>query len=503
MSDDRTRTPVFGPTRGWHIAILAAILVCGFAIRLFDLTDPPLDYAPSRQLRSAIIARGIYTQFARGLPDWQAEVAARQRFSQEMLEPEVLEHLTAWIYLLSGGVYPWVARILSSLFWTLGGLALYFLARSITSGDGAVISLIFYLFDPFSLLASRTFQPDPLMTAMIVLAWLSFMQWRKHRNWSWSLAAGLSMGAAIFLKSTAVFFLFFGAAVVLLSESKLRVLFADLQIWLVGILSILPAILYHIYGYFISGGMRGQLAGRLFNASLWGTPSFYLGWASTTGKVLGHWFVLGLALLGLFYVKDNIQRRFLFGTWVGFLVYGFAVSYYVTTHSYYLLPVIPLASLTLGALLEPVLIFLSGKKLTPLIWMGTATILIMGLLGAVYLYSREDYRHEPGYYQKVAGYVSPDESVIALSQDYGYRLAYYGWITVQPWDGLEKLAGGDQGDSFASGFQAAMENFDYFIITRMKDYRAQPQLSGELESHYPLLKEGGGYLIYDLRERLD
>ena len=38
----------------------------GFAIRMVDLTDPPLDFHPTRQLRSAIIARSMYY---RSLPE--------------------------------------------------------------------------------------------------------------------------------------------------------------------------------------------------------------------------------------------------------------------------------------------------------------------------------------------------------------------------------------------------------------------------------------------------
>ena len=38
------------------------ILGLGLAIRLFDLTDLPLDFHPTRQLRSAIIARGMYAE---------------------------------------------------------------------------------------------------------------------------------------------------------------------------------------------------------------------------------------------------------------------------------------------------------------------------------------------------------------------------------------------------------------------------------------------------------
>ncbi len=45
------------------IAILLVIVV-GFGIRLLDLTDPPMDFHGTRQLRAATIARGMYYEMS-------------------------------------------------------------------------------------------------------------------------------------------------------------------------------------------------------------------------------------------------------------------------------------------------------------------------------------------------------------------------------------------------------------------------------------------------------
>ncbi len=49
-------------------AALALMLLVGFALRMYDLTDPPLDFAPTRQLFSAIKARGMYYQYVTDAP---------------------------------------------------------------------------------------------------------------------------------------------------------------------------------------------------------------------------------------------------------------------------------------------------------------------------------------------------------------------------------------------------------------------------------------------------
>jgi hypothetical protein len=276
---------------------------------------------------------------------------------------------------------------------------------------------------------------------------------------------------------------------------------------LIAILSGAPAVIYHLFGYFISGEMQGQLRGRLFNASLWLDPGFYFGWLATTSKVLGHYLFILIALIGLILVRSKVWRRFLIGSWLGFVVYGFAVSYYVTTHSYYLLPLIPLAAISIGSVGDRLFSPMRKNRLGAWITAGEIAVLVLGISLGNFIYRSEDFRHEPGYYAKVASFVSADNSIIALSQDYGFRLAYYGLINVQPWTGLEKNLLPGQGvedqDSYSDNFSAAMEEYDFFIITRMKEFRKQTELKTELREHYPVLVEGGGYLIFDLSERME
>ena len=54
------------------------LFVLGAFLRLFDLTDQPIDFHPTRQLRGAIVARGIYYSF---LPS--AGLAAEGQEGQE------------------------------------------------------------------------------------------------------------------------------------------------------------------------------------------------------------------------------------------------------------------------------------------------------------------------------------------------------------------------------------------------------------------------------------
>ena len=497
---------IFAPTEFWRLIYRWVILASGLITRMFDLTDPLLDYAAARQLRSAMIARGIYYSTLDDVPEWQVNIARKQQNIHGMIEPEIIENITAATYRIVGEEKVWIARIYSSLFWVLGGLALYSLTRSMVSDDGGVIALIYYLFAPFGLAASRTFQPDPMMTAMIITAWMSFFHWYRTSSWKWAILAGITAGAAMYIKSTSVFFLIFGMAFVVISRKKILDTIKDFQVWVIALLSGIPVLAYNMYGIFITGELESQLKGRFF-PQMWSDPGFYLQWKNAISNVTGHYFILVIGLLGLFLIKQKRDRFFLLFIWLGYLLYGFGFSYHISTHYYYTLPVIPLLAVSLGEISDRVINWFNGNKLTYLVWAGTSIILIVGMVGGYYLFFRKDYRHEPPYYQKVANFVEPEAKIVALSQDYGYRLSYFGWRSVYPWKGIEDLRYIElrdfEVDPFSERFSEYLTGYDYFIITRMEEFRRQKELYNELHDHYSIVVEGGGYIIFDLRERFE
>src|SRR3989337_2387133 len=134
-----------GPRRLLPTITPPLMLLLALWVRLFDLTDPPLDFHPTRQLRSAMIARGMYYAGLDDVPEWQRELAARQQDSQEALEPTILETLVAFAYRLAGGERLWLARLFSSLFWVAGGLALYGLGKDLSSHDGPLVGMASFL----------------------------------------------------------------------------------------------------------------------------------------------------------------------------------------------------------------------------------------------------------------------------------------------------------------------------------------------------------------------
>jgi hypothetical protein len=470
---------------------------------LYDLTDPPLDFHATRQLFSALIARGIYYKNLVSTPSWQREVAIEAYEAKPVIEPRIFETLVALTYRLIGREVLWVARIYAILFWTTGGVFLYLLAKDITSPDGGVVALSFYLIVPFGAIASRSFQPDPLMVMSIVIAWWAFLRWHRTPTWKTALLAGLTAGIAILVKSVAVFMLLGGMAALILVDRGLKKALRDGQIWSIAGLAALPAAVFMLYGL-LALEMESQFQGRFF-PELLTDPAHYIRWVEQIDSVVS--FELWIAaLVGVFAFRKPAQRAFLLGLWGGYLVYGLVFPYHFVTHNYYHLPLIPLVGLSLAPL--GALIFAKIASLNLKLIPRVALIGVLALGVAIQLWdvrvtlAREDFRHEPPYWAELGALLDRDADIIALTHDYGDRLAYYGWINVYNWPETKAMAyrelRGGETMSFDEWFADRTEGMDYFLVTRLNELSRQEELHAKLTEEYPVVAEGEGYILFDL-----
>jgi hypothetical protein len=500
--------------------ILILLFGLGLAIRLYDLTDLPLDFHPARQLLSALKTRGMYYQGRAEVPEWQRQFAVQQWKSKAEIEPEIVERLAAFIYRLTGEQL-WVGRVLSSLFWLAGGVFLYMILRRSASPDGAILGIAFYLFLPYGIIASRSFQPDPLMVMFIILFWWAILQWAHpvgfparypkgegvgvRAEWGWAMLAGLFGGLAILIKFSAAFFVIGGGLGVVLGCESIRQFIRRPQAWVMIGLGILPGALYLIHGILIAGFLSQQFSGRFIPALL-ASPAYYLNWIAALDHVLGG-AVFALALLGVFFFGDNKARRFMIGLWGAYFLYGLYFDYHIWSHDYYNLPLIPIAALSLAAPADWFMARLTeavdGSRLKRL---AAASILAFGLL-AVILEARTalksiDYRPEAQMWAEIAARLGRVARLTALTPDYGSRLAYWGWLDSAAWPVAGDIAyhsdlRGAQAD-FEARFQQVALKRDFFLVTLPDELGLQPLLQDRL-AQYPVYIQGEGYVVYDLR----
>src|SRR5207253_1831671 len=123
-------------------------------------------------------------------------------------ELPIFERAVAIAYRIAGGERLWIPRLLSSLFWITGGLFLYLLAARFARWWSALFVVGIYLFFPFPLIASTSFQPDPLMVMLFLAAALAIVRHHERPTRQRFTAAVLLAGAAVFEKpGIAAFFL--------------------------------------------------------------------------------------------------------------------------------------------------------------------------------------------------------------------------------------------------------------------------------------------------------
>jgi hypothetical protein len=504
------KVPFFS-SRFSQIAALVLLLGLGFAIRLYDLTDLPLDFHPTRQLLSALKARGMYYQTLTDAPADQRDFAIQQWKIRAAIEPEVLERMVAFTYQFTGEQL-WVARVYSSLFWVIGASFLFLLARRLTSIDGALAATAFYLFTPYAVIASRSFQPDPLMVMLIIIFWWAVYEWSLTLNPSpsgvgvrgrtFAIIAGLFGGFAIYVKFVAAFFVIGGGLGAVLSRGSLLETLRKPQVYVMTVLGILPGAAYVIYGVWIAGFLGQQFGGR-FIPALFLSPSYYLGWIGMFNNVVGA-IALTLGLLGLFF-WDNEKRRFLLGLWAGYAFFGIYFNYHISSHDYYSLPLIPIVALSLAPVADAFFTQLTKLTATKFARVAAFSILFFGLFASLSNIRAEmkriDYRSEAQMWAEISEKIG-DKNTAGLTQDYGSRLAYWGWKNITSWFNYGDLVyhndlRGAQGN-FEQQFESIASKKELFLVTDFDELDRQPSLKEKL-SGYPIIAKGIGYVIYDLR----
>jgi hypothetical protein len=481
----------------WLIVIL--MLLAGLAIRLYDLTDPPMDFHPTRQLRGAIIARSIYLNMLPGADPEQRQLATSFAGLTGRYEPPILETLVANTYRIIGQELFWISRIYNSVFWLVGGVFLFLLGRCMTNIGGGLIALGYYLFLPFAAQASRSFQ---LIRDGDVAG--------NFRLFSLPLGRGeiLEMGSGNRHSRRIGYIHQTGGGIYCWCSFNRSGL---VQPW---VEAFSPPSSGMDHGFFdgdpvlwILSAIGGQQrADYLANwtvalSHLIVEPAFYVRWLSFVQNWMGFSVIL-LALIGVIIASPR-SKVILSGLWVGYFIYGLTLPYQMYTHNYYHLQLVPILALSLTPLGQILLERLSNQSKTwKVILAGVALLaVIFPCWVAISTLKAEDFRKEPTYWQKIGDLLPVDGRIIALTQDYGYRLMYYGWRKVTLWQtsseqNLAELRNREK--EFSTSFSNRIEGKDYFLVTAMGQWKSQPTLQKTLTENYPLIAEGDGYLLFDL-----
>lgn len=502
-------SPLSGP-RTWS-ALFILLLALGGFLRLLDLTDPPLDFQPSRQLRNSLVAREIYYHALPSATDEQRGLSTSFANAVGKYEPPVIETIAAYSYFLTGGENIAAARVWMTLFWLAAGAALFDLMRRVTSPFAASIALAYYLVLPFSVQASRSFQPDPLMTSAFVIGVYFLYRWSEDsllpsgegpgmraNTWEWAILAACFLSLATFVKIV-IAFMTGAAAIALVLFTLGRDFWKSRQVWAMAGIMVVPSWLYYV---FFNQGRSTEyfFAWTVALIDLITGTDFYTKWLAFLGALFGLT-VLFLSIAGAL-IAPSRMRWLLVGLWIGYLLYGLTLPFQMYTHSYYHIQLIPLIALGLAVALNPLTDYVSTIG-----GIGRAGFiaLVIAVIGYHAYAARsvliaEDFRHEPAFWNEVGEAFRPEAKVIALTQDYGYRLMMYGWRKVDLWPlATELSAARNPNKDTAAQFDELTAGRDYFLVTAFGQLDKQPDLKKILDT-YPIAVQGDGYVLYELKK---
>lgn len=522
--------------------VIGFIFLIAFLIRLHHINKPPLDFQPIRQYQLAHVTRGYYFETLKDIPEWRREIAIlnKERMGFK-LEPRILDHMVVFIYRIVGGEHLWIPRVMSSIFWMIGGLFLYLIATKILPPQAALFSTIFYLFQPYGISASRSFQPDPLMVMLMILSIFVIVKYHEKPSLSRLIIAIIISSVAIFIKPYCIFMIYGSFISIAIYKYGVKNLFTNLAHLTFIFLTPLPGALYYLSGVFTPGSFLSEHAEASFIPSLLLKPFFWKNWFAMLLRVTGLIGFVG-ALAGLFIIQDRFQKFFLRGLWISYIIYGLLFTFHIHTHDYYQLPFLPVIALSVGIPGVSLIKKVFSSKRGVIIF---AIFLIMVLYGIkinihksqeknydgyfkifnyivgtnpqFYKFLTEEYEKEVKIAKEIGEIVDHSANTLFLTSDYGRSLTYHAEISGFPWPTRKSLSERRlrgikiprKEELFNNSYFTIRthDRFikykpDFFIITDFEEFKNQRDLKEILTLNFPILIESEDYIIFDTRNIL-
>ena len=492
--------------RRWVPIVLVGLFILGLGIRLYQIDSAPFDFHAARQYRSFIIARDIYYAGAATIPAWQREVAQASAERQGMLEPPVMEFLAAAGYRLLGGEEVWVPRLLSSVAWLLGGTFLFSILRRLTDPTAALVGVAFYLLLPFSVAASRSFQPDPLMVALVIASVWAILRYDEDATYPRLGVAALVSSLAIASQPRALPVVVATFVVMLVARRGLRGSARDPHV--LAFLAGAAAVPLIVYGYgLLSGAFRTEIPQAILLPQLWVSPFLWRGWFTNIQATVGLG-AFAVALVGVLTFRAGRPMALVTGLWLGYAGFGLVFDYAVATHDYYHLQLVPIVAISIAPVValvvRHVLALHNGLgPRTALVGVATAAV-ALALVDARGRIANEDWQAEVAVREEIGAAINHSTRTILLSPDYGTPLEYHGRLTGSAWPlsadlEWERLAGvptpGVE-ERFRSSFEPVAP--EYFIVEDVTELDRQPELERFLANRFPIIARTDRYAIYDL-----
>ena len=416
------------PRVGWWLALL---MLLALGVRLHGINQSLVTFHPTRHYRSAVIARACYYDATPSFEAWARRLADAARSMQPAGEPPFMEWIACESYRAIGHEDIRVPRILVMICWILGAIPLHALARRASSGVCAIVAAALYLFMPYAIVATRSFQPDAPMTLCTLIAVLAVARYFESPVTSRFVTAVLLVGLATMVKPMSVFLTLPALIGLAWARQPWRALVVNRRFALLVLLGFLPATLYYGYGAVFGTLARDQMRMR-FVPALLASSFFWHGWLTQIRRVFGlPLFVL--SILAALIAPRPGARALIAALWIGYAAFAVAFTYHMPTHDYYHLPYVAIVALGAAATLERLHRWVATRVPSAVVFAGactvTAAIVIWGSLAAWPRLTNPRADATVAAYERIGELTHHDPNVLFLDLRYGYSLMYHGQLS--------------------------------------------------------------------------
>ena len=483
---------------------LTLVFILAVALRLYNLEAPGL--ALDREYRSALIARVYYLEAISDEPDWRREIAIANKNSMGLLEPPMTEFLVSLLYRVVNGEHLWASRLLTSVFWLVGGVFLFSLVKRIAQFDVAIFSVAYYLLVPLGVLVSRSFQPESLMIMLFLMGLVMIVRYHDQPSLVNLISAALISGLAILVKPFILFALisvFFLLAVYRQSDWK------SIRNWhflAFLFISLFPTSLFYGYGILMADSLQQQVQST-FLPQLFLTTGYWRQWLLTATGTVGLT-TLFVGLLGLPLLGQGLPRILVIGLWAGYFVFGLVFTNHIQFAGYYHLQLIVIIAVSIG---PPIALVINHIEQLSSPWYRWLPVIGAFLL-LILLNTREVRRQITAprnlesveVAQEVGKLVGHSDKVVYIASHYGLPLAYNGELSGIYWprrtNDRERALGrsDDRGLSVDDRLDALPFSPEYFVITDFGQFdRYHADFKAYLVNNCILVAETDHYLVYE------
>jgi hypothetical protein len=482
-------------------------MLAALGVRLHGINQSLVTFHPTRHYRSAVIARACYYDATPSVASWARNLARAARSMQPAGEPPFMEWIACQSYRALGHEDVRIPRVLVMICWILGAIPLYRLALRLGSPPAAIVAAALYLFMPYGIVATRSFQPDAPMTLCTLVAALAAARYFESPVVSRFVAAGLLVGLATIVKPMSVFLTLPALIGMALARQRVSQLVFNPRFALLLLLGFLPATVYYGYGALFGTLARDQMRMR-FVPSLLTSSFFWNGWLTQIRRVFGLP-LFGLAVVAAAIAPRRGARALMAAWWIGYAAFAVAFTYHMPTHDYYHLPYVAIVALGAAATLERLHAWVDARftERNILACACAVTVAIAGW-GAVQAWPRltnAQAEATVAAYERIGELTNHDPNVLFLDLEYGYSMMYHGQLSGDSWPNVDDLnaerLGGEAPISAEARFERdyADGKPTYFVVTDLSSLKAETDLREMLDRRVTVVEIAPTYHVYKFK----